>query len=76
MECQQYPFDQPNRIAWDKNRKHTVSQLSDTNKPGHILIKDLESTTVLLRLAGLTETARAVEDFQERVEINCSERES
>jgi sulfur relay (sulfurtransferase) DsrF/TusC family protein len=50
--------------------KHTVAQLSDTNKPSHILIKDLESTTVLLRLAGLTETTWAVEDFQEGVEVN------
>lgn len=50
--------------------KHTVSQLSDTNKSSHILIKDLESTTVLLRLAGLTETTGAVEDFQEGVEVN------
>lgn len=50
--------------------KHTVAQLSYTNKSGHILIKDLESTTVLLRLTGLTETTGAVEDFQEGVEVN------
>jgi hypothetical protein len=52
--------------------KHTVSQLSNTNKARHILIEDLKSTTIFLRLAGLTETTWAVKDFEERVEVDCN----
>lgn len=49
----------------------TVSQLTDTNKARHILIEHLESATVFFGLAGLTETTGAVEDFEERVEVDC-----
>lgn len=48
----------------------TVSQLSNANKPSQILIKHLESATVFLRFAGVTESARAVEHFLEGVEVN------
>lgn len=59
----------PSACKWS-GATRTVAELSDTNKSSHILIKDLESTTVLLRLTGLTETTGAVEDFQEGVEVN------
>jgi hypothetical protein len=54
-----------------QNKKHTVSQLAHTNETCHIFIENLESATVFLRLAGLTETTGAVEDFQEGVEVDC-----
>jgi hypothetical protein len=50
--------------------KHTVAQLSHTNEPRHILIKDLETATILLRLAGIPETTRTVEDLQKGIEVD------
>ena len=41
----------------------TVSELADTNEASHVLVKDLETAAVLLRLAGVAETTSAVEDF-------------
>lgn len=41
----------------------TVSELTDTNEASHVLVKDLETAAVLLRLAGVAETTSAVEDF-------------
>jgi hypothetical protein len=52
--------------------KHTVAQLSDTNKASHILIENLESTTIFFRFTGLTETTRTVKDLQEGFEVDCS----
>lgn len=52
---------------------HTVAQLSHTNEPRHILIKHLETTTILLRLTGIAETTRTVENLQEGIEIDCTE---
>lgn len=42
---------------------HTVSELTDTDEASHVLVKDLETTAVLLRLTGVAETTSAVEDF-------------
>ena len=42
---------------------HTVSELTDTDEASHVLVKDLETAAVLLRLAGVAETTSAVEDF-------------
>lgn len=53
-----------------EEEKHTISQLPNPNKPRHILIKHLKPTTILLRLARVTEAARAVEDLLEGFEIN------
>lgn len=49
----------------------TVSQLSNTNKPSQILVKHLESATVFLRFARVTESAGAVEDFLKGVKVDC-----
>lgn len=49
---------------------HTVAQLPHPDKPRHVLVKHLESTTVLLRIAGFAEAAGAVEDFEEGVEVD------
>ena len=50
----------------------TITQLPNTNKPSHILIKHLKATTILLRLAWVAEAAGAIEDFGEGVEIDCA----
>lgn len=50
--------------------KLTVSQLSNTNKARHILIKYLESTTILFGLAVFTEATGAVQDLEEGIEVD------
>lgn len=50
---------------------HTVAKLPHPDKPSHVLVKHLESATVLFWIAGLAETAGAVEDFEEGVEVDC-----
>jgi hypothetical protein len=50
--------------------KHTVAQLSHANESRHILIKHLETATILLRLTGIPETTRTVEDLQEGIEVD------
>ena len=42
---------------------HTVSELTDTDEASHLLVKDLETAAVLLRLSRIAETTSAVEDF-------------
>lgn len=54
-----------------KKKEHTISQLSHPDKARHILIKHLEPTTVLLRLARVAEASRPIEDFGEGFEIDC-----
>jgi hypothetical protein len=41
----------------------TVSELTNTDEASHVLVKDLETAAVLLRLTGVAETTSAVEDF-------------
>jgi hypothetical protein len=53
-----------------KGKKLTVSQLTNTDETRHILIKHLETATILLGLARITETTRAVEDLQEGIEVD------
>jgi hypothetical protein len=54
-----------------KLRKRTISQLSDANEAGHVLVENLESTAVFLRLARVAEAARSVQDAAEGVEVDC-----
>jgi len=42
-----------------------VSKLTNTDKSGHLLVEDLETTAVLFWLARVAEAARSVEDFLE-----------
>lgn len=56
--------------------QHTISQLPYADKSRHVLIKDLETAAVFLRLTGLAESPGSVEDFGERFEINCVKMES
>jgi len=42
-----------------------IFQLADTNEACHVLIKHLETSAVFLRLAGVTEATRAVQDALE-----------
>lgn len=51
-----------------------VFHLADTNKAGAILVEDFEASAVLVDVAGIAETAGAVEDLGESVEIDCRRR--
>ena len=52
--------------------RENIPQLSDTNKPGQVLIEHLESATVFLWIAGVAEAVGSVEDFDEGVVCNYS----
>lgn len=47
-----------------------VAQLSNADKSRHVLIEDLEAAAVLLWLARVAESAGAVEDLGEGLEID------
>jgi hypothetical protein len=49
-----------------------ISQLANTNEARHVLVKHLEAAAVFFWLARVAEAAGAVEDFGERLEIDCS----
>lgn len=49
-----------------------ISQLADAYETRHVFIKHLEPSAVFFRLARIAETARSIENFGERVEINYS----
>lgn len=48
----------------------TVTQLADSNETRQVLVKDLETTAVFLRLARVAETTGTVEDFGEGFEVD------
>lgn len=48
----------------------TVTQLADSNETRQVLVKDLETTAVFLRLARVAETTGSVEDFGEGFEVD------
>jgi hypothetical protein len=65
------PGDPDSRASrFTGGKKLTVSQLTNTDETRHILIKHLETATILLGLARITETTRAVEDLQEGIEVD------
>lgn len=49
-----------------------VLELPDSDEARHILVKDLESTAVLVRFAGVAESARPVQDLGEGLKVNCA----
>ena len=49
---------------------HTISELSNADETSHILVKDLEASTILFRFTWIPETARSVQDFGEGFEVN------
>jgi hypothetical protein len=51
--------------------RQDVLELTNTNKACHVLVKDLETTTVLLGLAGVAEAAGAVQNALEGLEVDC-----
>ena len=52
--------------------KHTVSELSNTNKASHILVEYLETSAILFWLTWIAKSTWPVEDFGERIEVDCS----
>ena len=58
--------------AKEGGRAPTVAQLTNPNKPRHILVEHLKTPAILLRLARVPEAAWSVEDLLEGVEVNCS----
>jgi len=48
-----------------------VFELANTDEARHILIEDLESTAVLLGVAGVAEAAWSVENALEGLEVDC-----
>lgn len=63
--CTPPPHKPPDGIQ----RTLTVPQLTHPNHPSHLLVKHLKAATVLLRLAGIPETARAVQDAREGFKV-------
>lgn len=51
-----------------------VLELTDTDKTCHVLVEDLETTAVLLRLAGVAEAPGAVQYPLEGLEVDCRKR--
>lgn len=49
-----------------------VSQLAHADKSRHVFVEYLEPATVFFWFAGISETAGSIEDFAERVEIDCN----
>lgn len=49
-----------------------ITQLTDAYETRHVFIKHPEPLAVFFRLARIAETARSIENFRERVEINYS----
>lgn len=48
----------------------TVTELSHANVASHVLVKDLEATTILFWFAWVAEAARTVEDFLEGFKVD------
>ena len=51
-----------------------IFELANTDKARHILIEDLETTAVLLGVAGVAEAAWSVENALEGLEVDCWEK--
>jgi len=47
-----------------------VPQLAYANETSHVFIENLKATTVFFGFPGVSETARSIEDFAERIEVN------
>lgn len=52
--------------------RQDVLELTDANKARHVLVENLEPAAVLLRLARIAETAGAVENALEGLEVDWS----
>jgi hypothetical protein len=48
----------------------TVSQLSDADEAGHVLVEDLETAAVFLWLAWVAEATRSIQDAAEGVKVD------
>jgi hypothetical protein len=71
--CKDYPPLAPffSRQSYTKQKasKLTISQLSNPNKTGHVLVKNLEAPTILLWLTGIPESAGPIQDAGESIEV-------
>ncbi len=54
--------------------RQDILDLADADKSSHVLVEDLESAAIFLRLARVAEAAGAVQDALERLKVNCAKR--